>query len=105
MIDFQQVDKARKTLELGEDATLEEIKDAYRRLSLQYHPDRCGEKEKKRCEEMMKEVNHAKDIIMSYCTGYRFSFKEKDVKNNVMDRETYEHLKRFYDGWFGDLDL
>jgi len=105
MIDFQQVDRARKILELGEDATLEEIKDAYRRLSLQYHPDRCREKEKKRCEEMMKEINRAKDIIMAYCTGYRFSFKEKDVKKNVMDRETYEHLKRFYDGWFGDLGL
>jgi len=105
MIDFQQVDRARKILELGGDATLEEVKDAYRRLSLQYHPDRCKEKEKKHCEEMMKEVNHAKDIVMAYCTGYRFSFKEKDVKKNVMDRETYEHLKRFYDGWFGDLDL
>lgn len=54
---------------------------------------------------MMKEVNRAKDIVMMYCAGYRFSFKEKDVKKNVMDRETYEHLKRFYDGWLGDLDL
>jgi len=105
MMDFQQVDRARKILELGDDATLEEIKDAYRKLSLQYHPDRCKEKEKKYCEEMMKEVNHAKDIVMAYCTGYRFSFKEKNVKRNVMDRETYEHLKRFYDGWFGNLDL
>lgn len=105
MADFNQVDRARKILELGDDASMEEIKDAYRGLSLRYHPDRCGEKEKKRCEEMMKELNHAKDIVMAYCAGYRFSFREKDVKKNVMDRETYEHLKRFYDGWLGDLDL
>ncbi|MBN1526416.1 MAG: DnaJ domain-containing protein [Candidatus Omnitrophica bacterium] len=105
MIDFQQIDRARKILELGEDATMEEVKDAYRRLCLKYHPDRCGEKEKKHCEEMMKKVNHAKDVVMMYCAGYRFSFKEKDVKKNVMDREMYEHLKRFYDGWLGDLDL
>lgn len=26
-------------------------------------------------------------------------------KNAEMDKELYEHLKRFYDGWFGDLDL
>ncbi|MDD5495713.1 MAG: DnaJ domain-containing protein, partial [Candidatus Omnitrophica bacterium] len=74
MTEFREVDKARQVLGLGEDASMEEIKDAYRRLSLQYHPDRCGEKEKKHCEEMMKEVNHAKDVVMIYCTSYRFSF-------------------------------
>lgn len=105
MTNFEQVDRARKILELGEDASIEEIKDAYRRLSLKYHPDRCQDEEKKHCEEMMKEVNHARDIVMMYCAGYRFSFKEKDVKKNIMDRETYEHLKRFYDGLFGNLDL
>lgn len=105
MINFQQVDRARKILKLGEDATLEEIKESCRKLSLRYHPDRCTDKEKKNCDKMMKEVNHAKDVVMSYCAKYRFSFKEKDVKKNVMDRETYEHLKRFYDGWFGDLGL
>jgi len=105
MLDFNQIDKARNILGLGEDATMEEIKDAYRTLSLQYHPDRCKGKEKRRCEEMMKELNRARDIVMAYCVCYRFSFKEKDVKKNVMGREMYEHLKRFYDGWLGDLDL
>lgn len=105
MADFQQVDKARRILGLGEDASMEEIKGAYRRLSLKYHPDRREGKEKKQYEELMKKVNHARDILMKYCAGYRFSFKERDVKRNVMDRETYEHLKRFYDGWFGDLGL
>jgi len=43
---------------------------------------------------------------MNYCVNYyRFSFQESKAKKNTMDRETYEHLKRFYDGWFGDLNL
>ncbi len=105
MSDFKQVDGARRILGLGEDASMEEIKEAYRKLSLKYHPDRCVGKEKRHCEEMMRKINHAKDTVMAYCAGYRFSFKEKDVKKNSMDRETYEHLKRFYDGWLGDLDL
>lgn len=105
MMNFKQIDEARKLLGLGEDASLGEIKDSYRNLSLKYHPDRCKEADKKRCEEMFKKINHAMDIIGSYCANYRFSFKEPDVKKNTMDRETYEHLKRFYDGWFGDLDL
>ena len=105
MADFTQIDAARKTLGLGEDASMEEIKEAYRELSLTFHPDRCPEKDKKRCEERFKQINRAKDTIMNYCASYRFSFREPEVKKNIMDRETYEHLKRFYDGWFGDLDL
>ncbi|MDD5565502.1 MAG: J domain-containing protein [Candidatus Omnitrophica bacterium] len=105
MLDFKQIDEARKLLGLDEAATLEEIKEAYRLLSLRYHPDRCNASEKKRCEEVYKDINRAKDIILAYCTNYRYSFKEKDVKKNVIHKELYEHLKRFYDGWFGDLDL
>ena len=54
---------------------------------------------------MSKRINQAKDIILSYCANYRYSFKERDIKKNIIDKELYEHLKRFYDGWFGDLDL
>ena len=105
MIDFKQIDEARKLLGLDEEVTLEEIKDAYRDLSLKYHPDRCKDKDKKHCEEMFKKINCAKEIILNYCANYRYSFKEKDVKKNIIDKELYEHLKRFYDGWFGDLGL
>jgi DnaJ-class molecular chaperone len=105
MADFKQIDQARQLLGLGENATLEEIKQAYRELNLRYHPDRCEAKKKKEYEEMSKKVNNAKDMLLSYCAGYRYSFKEKDVKRNSMDKEFYEHLKRFYDGWWGDLDL
>ncbi len=105
MVDFEQVDEARKILGLDEDQSLEEIKDAYRKLSLKYHPDRCKEKDKKICEEKFKRINHARDIILDYCLHYRYSFREKDVKKNTMDKDEYEHLKRFYDGWFGDLGL
>ena len=105
MADFRQIDAARKLLGLDEEAGIEEIKEAFRSLSLQYHPDRCKEGDKKHCEEMSKRINQAKDIILSYCANYRYSFKERDIKKNIIDKELYEHLKRFYDGWFGDLDL
>ena len=105
MANFKEIDEARRLLGLDQTATLEEIKDAYRQLSLKYHPDRCGEERKKDNEEMMKRINHAKDILLIYCANYRYSFKEKDVKRSSFDKETYQHLKRFYDGWWGDLDL
>jgi len=105
MADFKEISGARKILGLEEIATLEEIKNAYKRLTLRYHPDRCKDEKKKECEEMFKKITHANDILMAYCAGYRYSFKEKDVRKNTLDKETYEHLKRFYDGWLGDLDL
>jgi len=105
MADFKQIEDARKLLGLEEDATLEEIQKAFRKLSQKYHPDKCRDAEKSKCEEMFKKINNANEILMSYCAGYRYSFKEKDVKRNIVDRETYRHLKRFYDGWWGDLGL
>ncbi|MFA4989389.1 MAG: DnaJ domain-containing protein [Candidatus Omnitrophota bacterium] len=105
MLNFKQIDEARRILGLDEEASAEEIKHAFRALALKYHPDRCRGKDKKRCEEKFKKINQAKDIIESYRTNYRYSFKEKEVKKNTMSKEEYEHLKRFYDGWFGDLDL
>ncbi|MBP7089033.1 MAG: DnaJ domain-containing protein [Candidatus Omnitrophica bacterium] len=105
MADFKQINEARKLLGLGEDATLEEIKKAYKELCLIYHPDRCRDGKEKECEEMFKKISQANNVLISYCAGYRYSFKEKDVKRNTMDKLFYEHLKKFYDGWWGDLDL
>ena len=105
MANFRQIDEAGRLLGSEEDASLEEIKKAYRALAYEYHPDKCKDEKKKECEEMFKRISHASDIAMSYCAGYKYSFKEKDVKRNTMDREFYKHLKRFYDGWWGDLDL
>jgi len=105
MANFKKIDEARKLLGLDKEATLKEIKAAYRKLSLEYHPDRCKDHDKKECQEIFKKVNHANDILVSYCAGYSYSFKEKDVRRNAMGKEFYEHLKRFYDGWLGDLDL
>jgi len=105
MLNFKQIHEARKILGLEESATLEEIKNAYKSLALKYHPDRRKDAKKKDCEEIFKKITRANDILLSYCAGYRYSFREKDIKKNVMSKETYEHLKRFYDGWLGDLDL
>lgn len=99
MADFKQIDEARQLIGLEEDATLDEIKKAYRKLAHKYHPDRCKNEKKKECEEMFKKIAHANDILMAYCASYSYSFKEEDVKRNAMDREFYAHLKRFYDDW------
>lgn len=105
MPEFKDIDKARKLLGLGDYATLEEIKEAYKKLAVKYHPDKCEEVDKKKCGEMFKEVSQAKELITAYCAGYRYSFKEDDVNRSSISKEEYTYLKRFYDGWWGDLDI
>ncbi len=105
MADFKQIDEARKLLGLSESATFQEIREAYRRSSLKYHPDKCKGKSKKECEEMFKKINQANETLMTYCANYRFSFEEEKVKEAKSDKEMNEHLKRFYDGWWGDLNI
>lgn len=105
MPDFKQIDEARKVLGLKEYATLEQITSAYRKLALKYHPDKSKKKDKKKNEEVFKQISQAKNLISSYCAHYKYSFKEKDVKRNLMSQEEYDHLKRFFDGWLGKLDF
>lgn len=60
---------ALRILGLQPDATKEEIKTAYRRLSLQYHPDRNidkSESERKESEQKFKEIVAAKQILDSF---------------------------------------
>ena len=97
MIRFEDVDEARKTLGLGETATFGEIKEAYRRLSLKYHPDKCADEDRQKCETMFKEINRANRILTSYCTSYRYSFTEADVKKVTGEAFAEEHTRRFYE--------
>ena len=97
MVRFEDIDEARKVLGLGETATFAEIKEAYRRSSLKYHPDKCTDGDRQRCEEMFKKINGANRILMPYCASYKYSFAEEDVKR--VTGEAFEEAigGRFYE--------
>ena len=104
MSEYEQIDEARKALKLGESATIPEIKKAFRKFSVQYHPDKCEDKDKEKCEEKFKQINNANEILIEYCLNYKFTFKEAEDIETQKDKEMRDHTKRFYDGWWGDLN-
>jgi molecular chaperone DnaJ len=50
-------------LGIPKNASLDEIKKAYRKLALQYHPDRVPEEKKKESEEKFKEISEAYAVL------------------------------------------
>ena len=51
-----------ETLGVAKDASAEEIKRAFRKLAMQYHPDKA-KGDKKRAEEKFKEINEAYEVL------------------------------------------
>jgi len=100
MANFEQIDEARKLLGLGEFASLKQVKAAYKRAANRYHPDKCKDENMAMCDEMMKKINEAHELIMEYCAKYSYSFQVEDVKR------TYPHdeyMRRYYHGWFDGI--
>ncbi|MBD3296138.1 MAG: DnaJ domain-containing protein [Candidatus Omnitrophica bacterium] len=103
MADKRELDEARRTLGLGQKAAIPEIKQAYRRLSLKYHPDKCSGGDKAAREEKFKRINRANEILIEYCLNYRIPLSNDEKGVPSKEKHIKEHLKRFYDGWWADL--
>lgn len=78
--DFELVDRARKSMQLPEEASLFDIKQTYRRLALLHHPDKQG------FEEDMKSLAQAYGILENYCRNYVYSFKENNIRKIVINK-------------------
>jgi len=92
---FEAADKARRRLGLAETVTLAEVKQAYRRLAGQFHPDHSSEDPD--AEARMAELTQAYELLNVYA-GSQASGKgsypqdEKDAKGSLchLDRRTVE---------------
>jgi DnaJ-class molecular chaperone len=95
MADFNQIDEARRLLELGDGATLKEIRSAYKRLAQRHHPDKHGGGADN--TEVMKRLNWAYRLLTAYCDEYRYSFREEDIARTYPHEE---YLRKHRYDWF-----
>jgi len=100
MGDFEQISEARQLLRLGETATLKRVTRAYKQAAKRYHPDKCEDPDKVKCEEMMKRVNEAYELIIRYFTDYVHSFRQEDVELTYPGEE---YLRQYKDRWFDNI--
>ncbi|MDD5614439.1 MAG: DnaJ domain-containing protein [Candidatus Omnitrophica bacterium] len=98
---FEDLEKARKILKLNKEVTLDEVKSAFRKLAKDSHPDVAEGVNREQAIERFREISWAYEIIVSYISGYKFSFSKDDFSRRHTDisKEIKDHIDRFYDGW------
>jgi hypothetical protein len=79
------IDRARELLGLGDRASIQEIKIAYRRMCKQWHPDALDDDSSG--VGKIKDINAAYRLLLEYCESYRFSFSPEDVE--IFDPEKW----------------
>jgi preprotein translocase subunit Sec63 len=99
MVNFDEIDEARRVMGLGEAAMLKEVKSAYRRLAHSHHPDKHGSATEEN-DVIMKKLNWAYKLLLKYCTDYKYSFKEEDVARTYPYEE---RMRKWRDKWFNSI--
>ncbi len=96
MVDYTDIDRARRILGLKESATTSEIKKAYRNLAKKYHPDHNYES----TDKMINSVNWAYAILEAYCRDYKYNFSEESVARTYPHAE-YE--RKWHERWYQSI--
>lgn len=97
MADFEAIDEARRLLGLGEEASMQQIRNAYRRLARQHHPDTGSSSGD---VEVMKKLNRSYKLLTDYCHDYRYSFREEDVARAYPGDE---YLRTWRERWYNSI--
>ena len=89
------LDEALRLLNLDRNYTEEDLKKQYRKLVLEYHPDKHDDKDKNIYEEKTKLLNQAKEVL---------SRNLKDRKSGDTKSETFDsYWEDIMDTW-SDMD-
>lgn len=87
------------TLKIPRDATQSQIKTAYRKLALKYHPDKqTSEDEKRRCGDIFTKIGSAYEILSDQQRR-----SEYDRLGRVRDNAHHQHANSHHDSFTSDF--
>lgn len=87
--EWKKIIAAKKLLKLEDSASLQDIKQAYRRLSKKYHPDLANDRKDAETDKAleMHEITAAYQALLNYCNNYRYPLVPDD--NEPVDEEDW----------------
>jgi DnaJ-class molecular chaperone len=92
---FEDINIARRLLDLPDRATMADIKSQYRAKIQKWHPDLC-KADKDTCNKMTARIIAAYSLIGNYCKNYEFSFSKEEVNRYLPAEEWW--FERFGQG-------
>lgn len=98
--DWEKIKKAADLLCLKDKASLAEIKKAYRTLSKKHHPDLQNDSKQKAEKVEMHKLSEAYQILLQYCSGYRFPLVPGD--NEKFEGDDWWFNRFGHDHHWGD---
>ena len=84
---WEKIVAAKELLGLDDQATLKQIKSAYRRMSKRYHPDLNQESKCGSFEDKMHVLNDAYNTLLEFCENYTYSLVPDE--NQSLDAEDW----------------
>jgi len=94
-------------LGVNKNTSKEEIKKAYKKLAMKYHPDRAPEDKKKEYEEKFKEISEAAAVLGDDKKRQQFDqFGSESFSGNAASQgfDYSDIMSQFRSGSFGDFD-
>jgi len=89
-----------RVLGVNRDASQEEIKRAFRRLALRYHPD-CNPQNQKQAEERFKEINEAYEVLSNEARRRQYDY----LTSWPRQRERVFVVEDVFNRRFADTDM
>lgn len=91
--EWKKIIAAKGLLGLEERATLQEIKQAFRRFAREHHPDVAGDDKEGARQPAMHEIITAYQALLAYCAGYRFPLVPEEADESLEAEEWW--MERF----------
>lgn len=92
-----------ETLNLSRNATQSQVKAAYRKLALKYHPDKqTSEDEKRRCGEIFTKIGSAYEILGDQQRRTEFDRFGRVGVNEQQQQQQQQHHHSHHDQFFSD---